>query len=335
MASEEIPIHIYVIHYTELRERERCVEAVLKFADPLHKVAVDVIRENDPNKFDTAGIAGMIEVKKYPEDHNKTYEPFMRSMSMNILSNNLKHLEAIRRASKGDPNEYHIVVEDDAVFSNNIVVQIRSMIKTLQGQESSWDVIMLGQPSSSPPSEEKADLIPLGENCVLPCCESYLMSTRSAKALYEKMLPFRFSMNIQLSYLFDRHQIKAFKVFPNIVGDGSKMGTYVGTVHPNNVLLFNNTFKEMYTLLSKESGYLSPADAEHIQRLLAHNEFKDNPDIMHMEGLLYKSKGDYQGALRVFERAIKIYKDNHAVVNNNSIFLRNYIDCYKKAQEMP
>lgn len=334
MASEDIPIHIYVIHYTELKERKDCVESLVRFADPVHKVKVDVITNNDPNKINMAGVRSMLDVNAYPEDHNQTYAQFVRPLSMNILSNNLKHFEAISMAAKGGANEYHLILEDDVVFSSNVVLQVRSMIRNLESQ-ASWDVIMLGQPSSSMATGNNADLIPLGKNNVLPCCESYVLSTRSAKMLVEKMLPFRFSMNVQLSYLFDRFDVNAFKVFPNIVGDGSKMGTYVSTVQPNNVLIFNNTFKEMYTILSKEKEYVSPADIEHVQRLLANNEFKQNPDIMHLEGLLYKSKGQYPEAMKVFEKALEIYNANHAIINNNSIFLRNYIDCFKKAQTFP
>lgn len=332
MASEEVAIHIYVIHYTELKERKSCVDSLLGFNDPMNKVHVHLITEQDPKDIDMAQVRKFIEVGEYPNDHNPTYKQFVRPFSMNILSNNMKHLRAIIAASTGNENDYHVILEDDVVFSSNIVLQIRSLINSIR-DKSDWDVIMLGQPSSTIASSNNAELIPLGGNSVLPCCESYLLSTRSAKLLKEKVLPIRFSTNVQLSYIFDRFDMKTFKVFPNIVGDGSKMGTYVSTVQPNNVLIFNNTFKEIYTLLLKEDDYLLPADSEHILRLLENNEFKTNPDIMHMEGLFYKTKGDYAKAVEVFARALKIYKENHAVVNNNSIFLRNYIDCYKKLQQ--
>lgn len=334
MASGEVAIHIYVIHFTELKERQACVDSLLGFEDSVNKVHVHLINENDPKDIEMAHVRQMIDVGEYPADHNPIYKQFVRPFSMNILSNNLKHMNAIIRAANGGPDDYHVILEDDVVFSSNIVLQIRSLINGLR-EKSDWDVIMLGQPSSTMATTKNAELIPLGSEALLPCCESYLLSSRSAKLLKERLLPIRFSTNVQLSYLFDRFQMKAFKVFPNIVGDGSKMGTYVSSVQPNNVLIFNNTFKEIYTLLSKGDDYLLPADSEHILRLLDANEFKTNPDIMHMEGLFYKTKGDYRKAVEVFERAMSIYKENHAVVNNNSIFLRNYIDCYKKLQDEP
>tara|TARA_B110000483_G_scaffold239525_1_gene318188 strand:- start:1180 stop:2196 length:1017 start_codon:yes stop_codon:yes gene_type:complete len=332
MASGEVAIHIYVIHYTELTERKACVDSLLSFEDPVNKIHVHMIKENDPNDIDMGHVRQMIDVGPYPEDQNPIYKQFVRPFSMNILSNSLKHMNAIVKASTGGANDYHVILEDDVVFSSNIVLQIRSLINGLR-DKSDWDVIMLGQPSSTMATTNNAEVIPLGKDYILPCCESYMLSSRSAKLMKEKMLPIRFSTNVQLSYLFDRFEMKAFKVFPNIVGDGSKMGTYVSSVQPNNVLIFNNTFKEIYTLLSKGDDYLLPADSDHIVRLLESNEFKTNPDIMHMEGLFYKTKGDYLKAVHIFERAMQIYKENHAVVNNNSIFLRNYIDCYKKLQD--
>jgi len=318
-------LNIYVIHWRELQEREKCLDTILALASD--KVSVKVIDKHDPDSMDMEMARKLIQTKEYPKDDNPLYAKLSRPLNANMLSNVLKHGEAIRMASEGDKTHYHLVLEDDVMFAPTLITQLTALVERMN-QNTPWDIMLLGQPSDKDAVEKKTvDMISVKNNCLLPCCESYLMTTSAATKLHNAMYPIRFSTNIHLSHLVDKLHLDAYKIFPNVIGDGSKMGNYVSTINPNNVLIFNNIYKELYALLEKH--YLSAEEITRVELLLKENPHPDNPDIMHLEGLFYKTQRQVDKSKQVFERALTLYKNNHAVMNNTTLFLRNYIELYK------
>jgi len=322
-------LHIYVLHCEALTERTSCVESIkrLETENP-KKVKVEVITSYDPETVDIQEARSKISNDPYPEDHNPIYKKLVRPMNIPLLSNLYKHMEALQRISKGNEEDTYLVLEDDVMFSMNLPKQINSILDNLKNKEIEWEIVFLGQPSMNQLDTNTISFTDIAKDCILPCCESYLVHKRSASRLVENLIPYRFTTNIQLSYVIDRFQMKAFKIFPNIVGDGSKMGNYVSSINPNNVLIFNQIYKEVYMII-ENSGQMTEDDFNKALTILKTNTHTENPDILHLEGLLYKSRGNYDKAKEIFAKALENVKKNHGVLNNNSLFLRNYIDLYR------
>lgn len=328
-----VRINVYVIHYTVLKERFACVDAIRRLADTNDDVTVTVIEEFDPESI-TPEMASTVLASptSYPEGDNPVYKDYVRRMTHRHVSNLRKHYSTYERASRSGDDELHLVLEDDVVFATNIIAQVRGLVERLSTENIDWELVLLGQPSDRQSDDRSVDIRAMSTGIVLPCCESYLMTTGCARALQKVMLPFRFPTNIMLGYAMDKVRTKAYSVFPNIVGDGTKMGNFVSTMNTNNVLLFNNAFKEVYTLLDRNPTGMSAKDFERVCAIMKESTklYKDNPDMLHLEGLAYKLNGDYDRAREVFAKALELYKANHAPLGNTSYFLRNYIDTYKR-----
>lgn len=328
-----VRLNVYVIHYTLLKEREQCVQAIRGLDNEADDVKVHVIDRFDPEEI-TPEMAQTVLAQpgSYPEGDNPFYKDFARRMTHRHVSNLRKHYTAYEMASRRHGGELHLVLEDDVVFATNIVSQVRGLVDRLETDKIDWELVLLGQPSDRPSEDRKVDIRAHALGGVIPCCESYLMTTECARALQRAMLPFRFPTNIMLSYAMDKLRTKAYNVYPNIVGDGTKMGNFVSTMSPNNVLLFNNAFKEVYTLLDRNPTDMSEKDFARVLAIMKESErlYKDNPDMLHLEGLAYKLVGKHERAKEIFAKALGIYQANHAPLGNTSLFLRNYIDTFKR-----
>lgn len=333
-----VRLNVYVVHYTLLTERRACVDAIRDLASETDDVKVTVIEEFDPESI-TPEMASTVLASptSYPEGDNPYYKDFVRRMTHRHVSNLRKHYAAYERAARAGEEELHLILEDDVVFATSIVAQVRGLVERLSADQVDWEMVFLGQPSDRQSDDRTVDIRAMSAGVVLPCCESYLMTTGCARSLQRSMLPFRFPTNIMLGYAMDKVRTKAYTVFPNIVGDGTKMGNFVSTMSPNNVLLFNNAFKEVYALLERSPGGMSVKDFERARSIMVESSklYKDNPDMLHLEGLTYKLNGDYERAKEVFAKALELYKANHAPLGNTSLFLRNYIDTYKRDGAVP
>tara|TARA_B100000497_G_C7283565_1_gene195884 strand:+ start:94 stop:462 length:369 start_codon:yes stop_codon:yes gene_type:complete len=121
------------------------------------------------------------------------------------------------------------------------------------------------------------------------------------------------------------------KIFPNICGDGSKMGVYTSSILMNNVLIFNDLYKEIYILLEKHLKF-DDDTVEIVKDKFLNNTNKENPDFVYLEALFYKKIGDIEKAKELFETAMGLYEENLVPMNNTSTFLKNYIELYKVLQ---
>ena len=203
-----------------------------------------------------------------------------------------------------------------------------------------WDLLFLGQPKDNENTVEKdSNKLQLNQmstdNLILHCCESYMVKASTARQLISEIFPLRFFYNIQLSYLLDKNKgkFKCAKIFPNICGDGSKTGKFNSSILPNNVLIFNQLYKQIYVTLENSVTSLSDDMITDIKEKLDLNPHKDNPDFIYLEALFYRKQGDLEKCKELFEIAMKKYEELHVPINNTSTFLRNYIELYKFSQE--
>lgn len=99
----------------------------------------------------------------------------------------------------------------------------------------------------------------------------------------------------------------------------------------NNVLIFNDLYKEIYIMLEQHLKF-DDATIETVEGKFTSNTNTENPDFIYLEALFYKKIGDIEKAKKLFETAMGYYEENFVPMNNTSTFLKNYIELFKVMQ---
>lgn len=339
-----ISLKLYIIHDDRLEERNSNIEELkalsTKFLqeDNTKQINIEIINNHPPSSINVASIKNLVKLEVLPETENQLYNQYLRKMSVESLSNTFNHVKALQTIAKDtDENTYHLILEDDIVYSDKIFKQLFVLIDHLNSLE--WDLLFLGQPKDNENTIEKdSNKLQLNQlstnNLILHCCESYMVKASTARELISEVFPLRFFYNIQLSYLLDKNKgrFKCAKIFPNICGDGSKTGKFNSSILPNNVLIFNQLYKQIYVTLENSVSTLSEEVISDIKEKLESNPFKENPDFIYLEALFYRKQGDLEKCKQLFEQAMNSYESLHVPINNTSTFLRNYIELFKFSQ---
>jgi len=326
-------LNIYIIHFNKLEKRLDNIKRLQRLAseDTRLKINVNIVNEHKPDTINVNNVKNLVKIEKLPEEENTFYQNFVKQMSLEILSNTFNHFKAVQQISKNPSDSYNVILEDDVVYSDKIFVQMNTLINHIESMD--WNMIFLGQPSdksvSSMTSLSLNDMD--NNNLLLHCCESYMLHAETAKDMLLNFFPIRFSYNVQLSYLINKQNYKCMKIFPNICGDGSKMGVYTSSILMNNVLIFNDLYKEIYIMLEQHMKF-DDVMVETIKNKFSSNTNKANPDFIYLEALFYKKLGDIEKAKELFETALGLYEENLVPMNNTSTFLKNYIELYKVLQ---
>lgn len=326
-----IQINVYIIHYDQLNDRKDNINLLKSYVNDQANINIKVITDHEPESINMNNIKNLISMKPLDESENQFYNNFNTKLSIHTISNGLKHFKAIQMISKEKENTINIVFEDDVMCSNKLFTQLNSLYTNIN--EVPWDIVLLGQPSEEVQSTNNLSLKKITPtNTIFPCIDSYLIKPSFAKSILINFFPLRYPLNIQLSYIIDKmNNQNCYKIFPNITGDGSKIGIYTSSIMPNNVLLFNNIYKKIYTTLENYSS-LNDQQINEIKSLLDQNEYKNSPDFIHIEALLYMKIGDLQKSKSLFEKAYDGFNLKKTPMNNTSVFLKNYINIFKLIQ---
>ena len=339
-------VFVYMLHEPTLTSRSAVVERMRTLAAADEDTEFVLVDTHRHDALAQADLEKLVDFDPKLFDGKDRFKEAMRPLTPQLVSNALKHADAVGRAAQIelDRKHCHLILEDDAQFGDRLLSQVRSIVSGMLHTEEAkqWDVIFLGQPSNRSGTNvgaQQAELVSLKENCLLSSSESYLLSAKGARALAAAMFPVRFLTSMHLSYLIDDLQLDAFRVFPNLVGDGSKMGTIPSTLMVNNALLYNNAFKAVYMLLENKAW--SETVAHQAQQILDADEHRDSPDMLHMRALVHKRSAELYGDDTIkrdaelisselhFEKALTSFEQGQSPISNASIFMRNYIDIYR------
>lgn len=328
-----VTLNIYVIHYKKLTSRSRNIERLQNLAkqETIININIVIVDDHQPEDINVNNIKNLVKLEKLPETDNSFYQNFMKQLSVEILSNTFHHFKAIQHISKLSDNEFGLILEDDIVYSDKVFTQIVTLLNHIKNIE--WDFIFLGQPSDQ--STQQMNNLNLNKidnnNLLLHCCESYMLNNNTAKDILLNFFPIRFVYNIHLSYMINKQNYNCYKVFPNICGDGSKMGDQTSSILVNNVLIFNDLYKEIYIALESKDNF-TELEISDIEEKMKNNSRKGNPDFCYLEALFYKKIGRISRSKEMFEIAYQRYEENTVPMNNTSTFLKNYIELFKITQ---
>jgi GR25 family glycosyltransferase involved in LPS biosynthesis len=262
------------------------------------------------------------------------YNNFLKNLHVHQLSNSLKHFKVYEKIAKSPETddsltELNIILEDDILYEERVFISLEKMARDLPAN---FDLVFLGLPTNIEIKNKNEVVFQQTKDIfkVLPYCDSYVISRSAAKKLYENYMPCKFLTNIQLSYLIEKLDLKALLVAPNIFMDGTKFGMFASSVNPNNVLMFNNDYNAVKTLIAKE--VLSDQEKTMLIQLLKSSTIAQHPDFCYLKGQYLTKTGDFSEAQKCYEETYKKYKALNTIVNHESMFLKDYIRLFKHLQ---
>ncbi len=316
-------MNVYIIHEPTLKKRVDNVESIKRMMSKAVFVDnVSVIEQYNLADLNSQNVKNLIRMKRpdNPDEVELLFEKFQRPINLSIISNYLKHFNAIEQVARS--NVPAIILEDDVIISEDCD-KILNDTKIFE-----HDVIMFGQPFASTPKSKFTKMANFSSNMVLlPSCDSYFISPNAAKKILSNLLPIAYHTNIALSLNFNRESISVVKSFPNAFTDGSKVGKYTSSLNNNNTLLFHSKYNKLYDMV--QGGNFNEIQ---FQEDFDKSEYKDSPDMLYLKGLALLKVNKIQKAKEIFDEAYKLYCENGCALNKTSSFMGNYLNFFRVLQ---
>lgn len=341
-------LNIYFIHATGLKDREvvsiNLNKQLQKYQfKKIRSVKIQSITEFDPDKIPGDFIQRAVNYTAIKQEDDLKqenagtsltfYNQFLKNIHLFQLSNALKHYKALEYIANSDDDDINIVVEDDIVYEEKMCYLLEKVINSLP---TDYSMVFLGLPGNIEVKNRNEIKYQSTSEVfrVLPYTDSYLISKKCAKMLYDEFLPIKFVGNIHLSYLIEKLSLKTVLSISNLFLNGSMAGMFLSTLNPNNHLVFNGDFMRLKNAIAKE-GLLEKEEIKQLDELISKTPIQNHPDFMFQVAQYLTKQKKYKEAEKVYENALNIYTANNCIVNHESAFLKDYIRLYKNLQELP
>jgi GR25 family glycosyltransferase involved in LPS biosynthesis len=221
----------YVIHYTKLEDRKISIE---NFFKKYKYENYKFIEKFDKEELTEDVIAEYYEpsIEQYDQKIKHTYanncESF-RKLKPAEISCTIKHFEAIKKISEECSN-YGFIIEDDIYPINNFGNNFNNY---LEKTPKDWDAIFMGNCCSLRVS--KAGVISqqvafLKQHPATKCADAYLIKRELAEKITNNTEKFCTISDWELSYLLKKYDAKVYWWEPNLICQGSEIGTFKSTL---------------------------------------------------------------------------------------------------------
>lgn len=316
-------IDAYIIHDSSLKKR---IENVRLLKDYLSRLTlineVHIVSKFDNAELNAQMIKNLIRKQKpeNPDEIDKDFEKFHNTLSMNNISNYLKHFSALESISKSGVSG--IILEDDVVIAESFESKLDSIIRSPQ------QMVMFGQPFTKEPNQEFEKISNYKNKVLLPSCESYFVTSQIASNIMKHMLPLAYQTNIGLSIAINKTNTEVYKLYPNICIDGSKIGKYTSGINNNNILMYNSKYNELYKIIQNDK-----VDLDAFIKLYETAEFNESPDMLYLKGLCLLKSNKIVEAKEVFDIVYSKFCDDGCKLDKTSSFMNNYISFFRVMQQ--
>lgn len=337
-------LNVYIIHAEHLVERRRVIDDIkknlAKYSFSKLKVnEIITITAHDPSGLTADKIKEIVNYTPLQTEDEaiKVYNGLTRVLHVNNVSNALKHFEALQKiAADPDPDIVHMVLEDDVMFEPKMCMLLDKAVGQIASNtELGAEVVFLGMPNNEAISNSNQVTIKDSKAIfkVLPYNDSYIITPRLASKLAKEYMPIKFYTNIHLSYLLEKMKIPISQTVPNLFVDGTKFGMFLSTQVVNNDLVFNREFMFLKNVLGKAPDQITSEDKTTIERLIKEGQLAGNPDFLCLVGKYYQEvKKEYRKARDIYQTAYDMYEKNGSIINNESLFLRDFISIHANLQ---
>jgi hypothetical protein len=263
---------------------------------------------------------------KYEPSGIEIFDKLANILSIEELSNYEKHREAWKRILKEPSSDVFMVIEDDAFIIPDASCSLQQLWSI---DHSSYDMVFTCLSDNSAKPNDPVKLLNFRDTgSVLPSKDTYLISQSAAASMLAATETISFHMRIQMSFVI--HKMPSLKVYypsKRMMLEGSKLGLYTSSVHPNNTLIYNQEYMQLWKLMQQE--HVPIKEVRTIYNSVAHI---NNPDIQHLYGvLLYKAK-QIKEAEEALTLAVEQMQKQHGVLTYRSDLLNNLINMQEFVQ---
>lgn len=345
--SKVIKLDVFVIHTKILPLRKSLCEDLKSRLNSSNKydLRFTYIDKYDSDAIPAQVIKDNVDLTPSKELKRSPFDSLLKGLHVRQLSNALKHAEAIQLASRTEEGTFCLIIEDDAVFGENVAERLESVIRALEKSDD-WDVNFLGLPQ--PISSENANSMPTISNVetlfkILPEISSYIIKKDAALKLGSIYFPVRYMTNIQFSYLFLEKSkrdllapLRMTMTTPNVFVDGSKFGVYLSSLLPNNKLILNQDYSKLHMIINSHEGQNAKLYTNEEKTLIANMfetiKFVSHPEFQALKALFETQIGNFEKAKAIYNSCYETYKNNDCLLNGESDFIIQYTRLFKHLQ---
>jgi len=224
---------IYVIHYTKLDERKKNIISILEKIN----IPYEFINEYDQDQLqDIKGILYNTDVLEYNrkiqvyKNHMYGIPPF-RPLSDAEISCTIKHIIAIKKLS--EECECGLILEDDAIpYGSDFLIEAE---KSINEAPENWGSIFIGNGCGDNfiNMKEKyrvSNTLYKVNHPATNCAEAYILNKKTAKKIYDNILPFQQISDWEIACCFGLQNIDVYWRIPSLIYQGSISGKFKSTL---------------------------------------------------------------------------------------------------------
>jgi GR25 family glycosyltransferase involved in LPS biosynthesis len=330
-------INVYVIHLKDLTKRKQEMErlrlAMFESFKDRCEVVFRYVTMFDPADLAKLDIQSLVNTSPIEDEKLADFNKLLRPMTVQCLSNVLKHYSAYKHISENsNETDINLILEDDIMFSEE---SVRRFVSIVDSRDmffpKEWDLMFFGFPQADD-NQTQLRCVPMSEMFrVLPGIDSVMVTKKAAGVIAEALRPVKFVGNVQLSYAIYQNDLKAYLCRPNVFIEGSKAGSDVSTLNPNNVLIYNDDYRTVSNIVTGKNEF-TEEDKKTIEKVFENSPIKLHPDLMYLRALFYMKCSQFKAARIHFDASFAQYQKTIALLNKESVFLNNYIELCKVLQ---
>lgn len=333
-------LNIYVIHSTYLVKRLKYINATI---DMLKKITeeigftTNIVLITNPSKDE---IETNIETynKKVNYDKEigiKADEQFNNSItSLNAfqISNTEKHRIAYERI-KNASDELHFIIEDDVLIGEDYIANIKSLFNSLKNDSfDTWDILF-----TAIADIEKNPVLTLKDTRkqykFILSKSSYFITCKLAKQLQEYLEVYKYNLKTAISkYIWDNKDVKSCILNKHTFLEGSKMGLFTTSINNSNFLYQNSQFVALAKITTNNE--ITDAMLEEANELYKQLEKLENPDVLHIMGVLHYKRQEFERAKYFMSEACYKMLENQGYYSKSSEILNNAINIFQYDQNL-
>lgn len=319
-------LHLYVVHTASLIHRQPrlhgTIQNIREIATNLgYEFRSILVLSPDIGPLQ-ANIQQLSDRVKYEDTGFPDLDSRRSIVNIEQLSNYEKHREVWRRMQKEVTSEEDMcmVLEDDAMIIPEFQTNMHGFLRDLFKQTWDFHVLSVSIPGSMSRIADSVRMLPS------KCAYVIKPSARVLNTLLDETEVIRFNLRLQLSYIFlKRPEIKAMIGSTQSIMEGSKVGMYPSSVHPSNMLVFNQEYMDLFNMMASPNIQKATAIFDGVKHI-------PNPDILHIYAVILYKCGKVKEAAQLLSTAVEWMQKQHGMINSQSDLLNNAINMYENMQ---
>lgn len=335
-------LHLYVIHTGHMVHRQPRLHGTIQTiretaAQKGYTFRSILVVNPDPSALQSK-VQQLSDRVKYDKTGYAELDAASSVLNLEEISNYEKHREVWRRIQKEivvpgtatTANDLVIVMEDDAIFIPEFIKHFEAFLEN--PRIANWDAYLLSVATSAASDGRLMPVAEVMQTIPSKCAYALRPTANVVQTLLDETETIRFSMRVQLSYIFQkrRSDLRAVISSRQCIMEGSKVGIYPSTMHSNNLLIFNQEYMELFRILQAPSHTETTAT----NATLLYNRVKhiQSPDLLHIYGVVMFKCGKVKEAADHLLQAIEWTQQQHGLLSPQSELLNNLINMHEHMQ---